>query len=483
MNTNIIRIIKSKRCEYIIISIIIILGFIVRLYKINTPLADWHSFRQADTASVTKIFITDGINLLHPKYQDISRVQSGIFNPQGYRFVEFPIYNLFHAILAETFPQFSLEVWGRLLTIFLFLISTYTVFLIGRKLMNKWAGLLSAFLFAFLPFNIFFTRVILPEPMVVTMGLLSIWFYMVFTKKENNFYFYLSAAFMSLGFLIKPYVFLYGFPILFITIRKYGIKEMFRQTRLYIFALISLVPFILWRIWMSQYPAGIPFWKWTLNGDGIRFRPAFWRWIFGERIGRLILGIWGLLPFGIGLLTLKKKDIEIIAFGLGAIVYMSLFATANVRHDYYQILIIPLVALILGKGIIEIWNNSNWDLYIRRSLLIFSLILMFGISAYQVKDYYLIIHPEIIEAGQAVDSLTPKDAIVIAPYNGDTAFLYQTKRQGWPVVELPIEELIAEGAQYYVSVNFDPQTQEFMQKFRTIRKTDKYVILDLTQKI
>src|SRR4030042_6567845 len=174
MKNNIIRFINSKRGEYIFISLIIVLGFIVRMYKINTPLADWHSFRQADTASVTRFFINDGIDLLHPKYQDISRVQSGIFNPQGYRFVEFPIYNFFHAILATAFPQLSLEVWGRLLTIFLFLISTYTIFLIGRELMNKWGGLISALLFAFLPFNIYFTRVILPEPMVVTMGLLSI---------------------------------------------------------------------------------------------------------------------------------------------------------------------------------------------------------------------------------------------------------------------------------------------------------------------
>ena len=29
---------------------VIILTALVRLYRINTPLADWHSWRQADTA-------------------------------------------------------------------------------------------------------------------------------------------------------------------------------------------------------------------------------------------------------------------------------------------------------------------------------------------------------------------------------------------------------------------------------------------------
>ena len=82
-------------------------------------------------------------------------------------------------------------------------------------------------------------------------------------------------------------------------------------------------------------------------------------------------------------------------------------------------------------------------------------------------------------AGLAIDTLTPKDALVIAPYNGDSAFLYQTKRWGWPHVDRPIGELIKNGADYYVSVNFDSQTKEFMGQFETVIENQSYVILDL----
>ena len=37
-----------------LIWLILVLGLIVRLYKLNTPLADWHSWRQVDTASVAR---------------------------------------------------------------------------------------------------------------------------------------------------------------------------------------------------------------------------------------------------------------------------------------------------------------------------------------------------------------------------------------------------------------------------------------------
>ena len=61
---------------------------------------------------------------------------------------------------------------------------------------------------------------------------------------------------------------------------------------------------------------------------------------------------------------------------------------------------------------------------------------------FQVKEFYKINRPEIIVAGEAVNRLTPSNSLVIAPYNGDTAFLYQTNRIGWPVVDRPIEQLI-----------------------------------------
>ena len=107
------RIQKVRHIEYYLLAIILILGFLVRLYKINNPIADWHSFRQADTASVTRVYVEEGINFLYPRYHDFSATQSRLYNPNGYRFVELPIFNVIHASLVNIFPQFSLEVWGR----------------------------------------------------------------------------------------------------------------------------------------------------------------------------------------------------------------------------------------------------------------------------------------------------------------------------------------------------------------------------------
>lgn len=106
-----------KKIDIFILSIILIIAFIFRLYKINTPLADFYSWRQVDTAAVARNFVKNGFDLFQPKYDDLSNVQSGIDNPQGYRMVEFPIYNAIFAYFYKLMPMLSIEVWGRLTTI------------------------------------------------------------------------------------------------------------------------------------------------------------------------------------------------------------------------------------------------------------------------------------------------------------------------------------------------------------------------------
>lgn len=109
---------------------------------------------------------------------------------------------------------------------------------------------------------------------------------------------------------------------------------------------------------------------------------------------------------------------------------------------------------------------------------------MFLNGFYKVRDYYNVNRWEIIEAGAEVDRITPKDALVIAPYNGDTAFLYQTKRWGWPYLDRSIEEEISKGADYFVSVDLsDKQTIDIENKYQTIEKNSRFVIIDLHKNI
>ena len=113
----------------VVLLLIFLAAFLVRLYKIDNPIADWHSWRQADTAAVTRNFINIEFNPFMPRYDDLSNIQTGYDNPMGYRFVEFPVYNTFsYFLITSTNGLFTIEIWQRLGSIVASLFSMYFLF-------------------------------------------------------------------------------------------------------------------------------------------------------------------------------------------------------------------------------------------------------------------------------------------------------------------------------------------------------------------
>jgi hypothetical protein len=476
-----------KKLEIIILGLILLFAFSLRLYKLDNPIADWHSWRQADTAAVTRNFEKKGLNLLQPTFDDLSNIPSGLENPRGYRMVEFPIFNLIHYWLHSVLPQLTLEQSGRLTSIFSSLFAISFLYFIAREYSGKLIASIAALMYAVIPFFIYYSRVILPEQMMVTATLGAVWLFIRWAKTDSpgllsvrTVYLLVSAVLAASALLLKPTA---GFMLLlipYITLRHLGIKA-FKNGWLYIYLVLTIIPVLWWRQWIQQFPAGIPAYTWLLNGDNIRWRPAWFRWLFYERLTKLILGGFGATFFFLGIPSQLKKTGWFELWWLGSLLlYLIIFATGNVRHDYYQIILGPLVSLLVARGIVAFWQIPNFNKLISIPLSGFLMLLMLFISWYEVRGYYQINNPGIVEAGQVADQLLPADAQVIASYQGDTAFLYQTNRPGWPMMTNPsIDHMINLGATHYVSVNFDELTKQLMEAYEVVEQNQKFIILNL----
>ena len=449
---------------HVLLAIILVLGFVVRLYKIKNPIADWHSWRQADTAAVTRNYVKYGINLLYPRYDDFTDVSGkGLYNPLGFRFVEFPIFNLLHFSLYSLGSKFygSLELWGRLTSVLAAVTSAGLLFALVRRRAGPVTGLLAAFFYLFLPYNIYFTRVVLPDPLMVTLFLAALYFH---DSGRRG----LTLVFGSLAILVKPVAIFFLLPI-YLKDLKLG--------------LVMLAPFGLWRLWSYRHPEGIPASGWLLNGNKIRFKGAFFQWIFGTRLGALILGKWAIWPALHGLFAASGY---FVLWTISALLYLFTFATGNIQHDYYQIPIIPVVSVLLALGSIHLWNWGGTYLKTWLSRLVLLVTLGFGLafSWYDVRGLYQVNNWAMVKAGAVVDRLTPPDSVVVAPYQGDTAFLYQTNRPGFPFMYMPIKDMIDRySADYYVSVNLDEETKKIMKKYLVIEQTPEYVIVKLIEPV
>lgn len=485
----------TKAFPYILLIITLFIGLLLRLHKINSPVADWHSFRQADTASVTKNLSLNLKEFFVPTYHDLSNLQSGMENPHGYRMVELPVYNFFSLIIYHLHPS-SVDLSSRLTTIIFSLLNALLIFLLVLKFSHKFfPSYLALATYLFLPFSIYYSRVILPEQTAIFFMLLSL---LLFQKQIL-----LSGISLALSFLIKPYTGIIAFPI-FVYLSYLYYRKI--PLLLVVFFLISITPFLFWRHWIQNFPAGIPESDWLFWTDPknqsltwwrgvnigplislIPFKPYWFRWLFYQRVGQLILASFGLVPFFLGFVYRDKhlQKFNLLS-ALGIIFYFIIVAGGNIRHDYYQILIIPFISITVGVGLYYCLNflfkNKIIATVFTFCLIFFTLIF----DWYQVKDYYQINNPNIIAAGKVTDKTLPPDALVVAPYNGDTAFLYQTNRSGWPIEIYDFNKLKSDHPKnplYLVSTSMDTYTNNVAMDYQTLTKNDQFIIIDLNHAI
>ncbi len=478
---------QDKR-HVIALLLMAILVIIPRLYRITEPIADWHSWRQVDTAAVARNFSKYGFDMLHPRYDDLSNIQSGKDNPNGWRMVEFPIYQSLAYAGYRLSSWGTIEVWLRVVSIISSVISALGLVMLLRRVSGNIAGYATGIFFAVLPYSIYYGRSTLPEPTAVAFAILAVFFAELATKNgvftRRIYLYWLVSAFMAAAaVLVKPTAAFLLSPILYL-----GIRQLVLRKKLWWFMLlcaaVAVLPLYTWRQWILQFPEGIPVYAWLLNEGNIRLKGAWFYWLFAKRIAELMLGYWGIVFVALGLAVKGVKHEMAIFYGwlIGGLAYLIIFARGNVQHDYYQVIILPVICIALAKGVgFLLTKQTGISRIPAYGIVMLCSGFMLAFSWYTVRTYYWINRPEIVEAGKAADALLPPDAKVIASYNGDTTFLYQTNRQGWPL-GFEIDKKIAAGATHYVTVSpsdSDGETRALISEYTVIVRNDKFAIIDL----
>ncbi|OGK56953.1 hypothetical protein A3J15_03300 [Candidatus Roizmanbacteria bacterium RIFCSPLOWO2_02_FULL_38_10] len=477
-----------KRKDILLLLLILVIGLLLRLYKIDNPVADWHSWRQADTASVARNFVRDDFDLMHPKFDDLGRNQSGLDNPQGYRFVEFPFYNSLFALVFKIYPGVPIETYGRLTTIFFSLLLLICIYILLHHEENQLSAFFGGLTFAIMPFFIYYSRVILPEMASISLIFLAIiflYFWPGSFKKTGALFYILSLVTAALSLLVKPYSIFFLLPIILIFYQKKGFK-MFSMASFYAYFIFLVIPLGLWRLWIQNFPEGIPASTWliaivnTYQGpQNIFFKPAFFRWIFYERIPNLILGSYLVFPFIFGLIKKPKKSWLLHSIFVSSLIYLFTFQGGNVQHDYYQTFILPALAIMTGVGFGAIITEKR--IFSNRILIIITMIIIFGFSFafsyYKVKDYYST-DPNLIKIAKIINTVTPPNAKIVTDRDGDTTLLYLADRKGVAAVYEDLSIFKNKGFKYFVTLHEEIAT-EVKKQYKTIFENDQVFIFKL----
>ena len=361
--------------------------------------------------------------------------------------------------------------------------------------------------------------------------------------------------------LVKPVAVFLAPVLIYMAVMKYK-NKVFSQWQLYILAGLVVLPLWGWREWILQFPAGIPASNWlfqgkvSLGGGASPLSPVWWRWIGWERLVKLMFGFWGVITIILGFCKKSGKkgltafDGFVMTYVLSMVLFLIVFATGNVQHDYYQILILPAFVIAFAKGIDWLWQRIEWQklkgkmgcllwiltiikLGVINGLLYYSgitlaeqtthgwiffwiaimlvtvilvgwraeawqpikkfkpymktwgsifiilgLLINYVFLWQRVGGYYRISNPNQVLAGEKAQEILPDDALVIAPNFGDTTFLFQTRHRGWPL-GFEIEDKINKGADYYLSVNYDDESNDLLEKYEMVYGDENFMIIDL----
>jgi hypothetical protein len=226
------------------------------------------------------------------------------------------------------------------------------LYLIARQLYSYQASLLTTAYYLFLPFGISSSRSFQPDPLMVMMIIISIFYVMKYHDKPTGGNLITASILTAFAIFVKPYsLFIIFCTYLALSIAKAGIVKSILNKNFIIFTTISSLPVILY------YVAGL------LSDVGylrehaqnsfvphIMLRPYFWKnWY--TIIGNVI----GFIPFLaaiLGFLAVRKglPRVLLTALWLSYLIF-GIAATHHIHtHTYYHMQFIPVVALSLGSA-------------------------------------------------------------------------------------------------------------------------------------
>lgn len=467
-SSKIIRYMQIDRIRKQPLLFLLTLALSLRLYNISAPLIGTHSWRQSDTAAMSRNFYRNGYNLFFPEID-----WGGI---HGYCETEFPIYSFIVALLYKVFGAH--DFLGRLTSTVCFIVLIYFLYKLVLNYFNHRVAFWACFVYAILPLNIFYSRTFQPESMLLMCCVIGIYYFSNWLDSEKHIDLILSCVFVSLACLIKvlPIIYL-GIPILYLAWTKFGIK-LFSKFSLWAYSIFTIGSVFLWyshahNIFL-EYGNTFGFSADTTNryDYSILLTLSFWT----ELIFRTIFRHFAIFCFPIfivGLFIARKREREYVfdVWLVSVMLTQILVPVTSVVHEYYQLpFMIPAVVFI-GKACDRYFNTN------RKAIVTCLCLALVTGSIIYATGYMSVEKPEqseLIKLADQIKSITPKDALVISSTGGDPTLLYLSDRQGWLIDRDINEKYISSkqklGAKYLVG-SFD-----FIENYNMIPDLQKETI-------
>lgn len=434
----------------------IVVSFILHFHVFKLELVGYHVWRQTQTQTVVYNFWHNHSTIIHPQKFDLSTGTDELL-------YEFPLYQWSIAQLDKLIGYSVAHSRG-----FTFIV--FCVFLLGffkllKLHVNNGFALATNAALCFSPLLYYYCVNPLPDIMALAFSTWSLYFLIRFLKQALFLHLIYASLLLSIAALIKlPYI-IFAAPLI-----PYTIELLKRKQFALIFKLklTFILPMLFPALW---YIKAIPTWKGNGITEGIFHDQKNWLTILDYLQFHFFSSLFELLTnyasclfliFGIVYCVKYFKTSQTVKLYLPLLIATLAYFLYEINmiektHDYYLMPFIPLVFLVVAKGIQIIYSSTfKWLVYVCIALVPLTAWLRID-QRWNTTDPGF--NADYLNYASYLQSKLPEKALCIVDYDESRFIsLYYLKRQGFSLHqnelnEEKLTELYSRGAIFLVTEN------------------------------
>lgn len=460
--------------------LIVLLALAFRLYRLDVPFVEGHSWRQVTNADITRHFAEGIMNPFLP------RVSWGGLN--GVVGMEFPLLHYLTAIVWRVFGESHIS--GRLVSMAFSIASVILIFILGRRLFGPAAGRGAAFLFAVSPSLVFFGRAFMSDTPMVTFMIAAVIAWDWYFEQPHPSRAVIASTLTALAALVKLPAIVVLAPIGGLALSWLGWGA-FRNRALWAGCAIAVALIAAWywyadRIFLETgltqavfrpsgtYPADIApnTFFYTTYHFATRARllsSEFWLGLTDRFWGLHLTGP-GAVGALVGLIFSWRagRALPVLLWVLGAFALIVVSAEGQWNHEFHQLPMMPALALLFGVGAAPLFDGAYLKRYMPIGVAVAAMSVVLTAAAVQgfrgsnviaglYRPDYLT--TRFIDQGNFIQSVVPPDALIITvDYNqfgvNSPMLVYFARRQGWTFDQASISPDVIENLRKRYGVQF-----------------------------
>jgi hypothetical protein len=426
----------SPTTQRLILAFILVFGFCARAATFKSPILDHHSWRQADTAAISRNFYRERFNIFYPQVDWRGDRADG--------YVESGLEPLAFAVAAlGKMGSFHPEL-GRLINTLVFLASAGLVWTFVRRRYGGPTGLIATYLYAFgFPLLIYIERAFMNEALLICLSLACL----VATQRYldepgrrwGSLLLLLGAAGL-IGAIKVPYLIILA-PVAGLFLEKAGARGALRW-ELWLVTAVSLTVAFAWyrHAHALGQTTGLSFGLGDKLFDAELMFSGKYPWKLVVRLFKDILGPVGFVAMGVGVWMAFRAGrwCEVLGF-FAFLFYLALVVGGNFMHDYYQLAVMPIAPAIIAPALYALTTVPPANRFFRyRYHLLASLLCLAAFASFVRSTSFHSWYEYGADSAlfcDTVDKFIGRDDRVVFVGNNDPALLFCMDHKGWLVSE------------------------------------------------